>query len=281
MLRTETNPIAQGPASRRRRIAAGLTHALSCCLLVLPFACVEPALALEPTTALASYGRQAWVMENGLPQNTVQALAQTRDGFIWLGTEVGLVRFDGNGFMLFDQNSKPGLPGNDVRCLLATDDGALWIGTSDGLARLNDGAVTTFTTSNGLPGNSIRSLHPGQQGNVIVTTDIGEVSVEGSRFESVHHAKLQGTGVLFEADLADKAHVVVHRTTLEVDMNGHAAALDCRQRLPRHTYSDCLRRSCRRPMDRHQCGSRPFPLRQVRPFPGDRSAGFGIHSRGS
>ena len=59
-------------------------------------------------------------MENGLPQNTVQALVQTRDGFVWLGTEVGLVRFDGNGFQVFDKNSTPALPGNDVRCLLET-----------------------------------------------------------------------------------------------------------------------------------------------------------------
>ena len=89
--------------------------------------------ALEPTTPLANYGRQSWVMENGLPQNTVQALVQTRDGFVWLGTEVGLVRFDGNGFTVFDRNSTPALPGNDVRCLLWSRDGALWIGTSEGL----------------------------------------------------------------------------------------------------------------------------------------------------
>src|SRR5271165_160412 len=107
--------------------------------------------ALEPSTPLANYGRQAWVMENGLPQNTVQALLQTRDGFVWLGTEVGLVRFDGNGFAVFDRNSSPALPGNDIRCLLETRDGALWIGTSEGLARWKDGVMTAFTTRDGLP----------------------------------------------------------------------------------------------------------------------------------
>ncbi len=179
------------------------------------------AQALEPTTPLANFGRQTWVMENGLPQNTVQALAQTRDGFIWLGTEGGLVRFDGTNFVVFDQNSKPALPGNDVQCLLATDDGALWIGTTDGLARLKDGAVTTFTTSNGLPGNSIRSLQQGRQGLVIVTTENGEAGVEGSRVEPILYDKLQGTVALFEADLADKTHVLVNKTTLEVDQSGH------------------------------------------------------------
>ncbi|MGD0902970.1 MAG: two-component regulator propeller domain-containing protein [Terracidiphilus sp.] len=132
-----------------------------------------PIHSLEPSTPLANYGRQTWVMENGLPQNTVQALVQTRDGFVWLGTEVGLVRFDGNGFEVFDRNSSPALPGNDVRCLLETKDGALWIGTSEGLARWKDGAVTAFTTKDGLPGNGIRALVESRIGYLLVWTDFG------------------------------------------------------------------------------------------------------------
>jgi ligand-binding sensor domain-containing protein/signal transduction histidine kinase len=136
-------------------------------------ACALPGLALEPSTPLANYGRQSWVMENGLPQNTVQALVQTRDGFIWLGTEVGLVRFDGNGFQLFDRNSTPALPDNDVRCLLESRDGALWIGTSDGLARWKDGAVKAFTTKEGLPGNEIRALVESANNYLWAWTDQG------------------------------------------------------------------------------------------------------------
>jgi ligand-binding sensor domain-containing protein/signal transduction histidine kinase len=139
----------------------------------LLLACVPPAHPLEPSTPLANYGRQTWVMENGLPQNTVQALVQTRDGFLWLGTEVGLVRFDGNGFQVFDRNSSPALPGNDVRCLLATKDGALWIGTSEGLARWKDGTITAFTTKDGLPGNGIRGLVESSNGILWVWTDQG------------------------------------------------------------------------------------------------------------
>src|SRR6266568_7065395 len=109
------------------RKSAGLASLLLAAgLLAFTFVCE----ALEPTSPLASYARQSWVMENGLPQNTVQALAQTRDGFVWLGTEVGLVRFDGNGFVLFDQSTSPALPGNDMRCLFESHDGAMWIGTS-------------------------------------------------------------------------------------------------------------------------------------------------------
>ena len=141
-------------------------------------------MALEPSTPLASYGRQTWVMENGLPQNTVQALIQTRDGFVWLGTEVGLVRFDGNSFALFDHTTNPALPGNDVRCLFESRDGSMWIGTSEGLARWKDGAVTAFTTANGLPGNVIRALAEDNSGALWVYTDAGLARKEGEHFKA-------------------------------------------------------------------------------------------------
>jgi len=149
-----------------------------------------PAAALEPTTSLANYGRQAWAMENGLPQNTVQALAQTKDGFVWLATEAGLVRFDGVEFQTYDRNSNPGspgpvLPGNDIRCLLATGDGALWIGTSAGLARWKDGATKTFTAQDGLPGNGILTVEETPGGQLLVSTDSGVAELSGDRFVAV------------------------------------------------------------------------------------------------
>jgi ligand-binding sensor domain-containing protein/signal transduction histidine kinase len=144
--------------------------------------CGHSGLALDPTTPLANYSRQSWVMENGLPQNTVQALIQTRNGFVWLGTEMGLVRFDGNGFAVFDRNSTPALPDSDIRCLLESRDGALWIGTSDGLVRWKDGAVKAFTTREGLPGNGIRALAEDRWGLVWAYTDAGLARQNGERF---------------------------------------------------------------------------------------------------
>jgi signal transduction histidine kinase/ligand-binding sensor domain-containing protein len=165
------------PAETHRRAAlCGLLAAAS----LLGWALTS--LALEPSTPLANYGRQTWVMENGLPQNTVQALLQTRDGFVWLGTEVGLVRFDDNGFQVFDRNSTPALPGNDVRCLLETKDGALWIGTSDGLARWKDGSVTAFTTKDGLPANGILEFWETQDNVLMMWTDSGIAERTGERF---------------------------------------------------------------------------------------------------
>src|ERR1700722_6461664 len=159
-----------GASGRRPAIAALLTLLSS-----------VGAFAVQPTTPLANLSRQAWVMENGLPQNTVQAMAQTKDGFVWLGTEVGLVRFDGNGFAVFDKTSKPALPGNDVRCLLATDAGALWVGTGDGLARIKDGAVRVFTAKDGLPGNEVREMGRNPDGCYWVSTESGTAAINGDR----------------------------------------------------------------------------------------------------
>jgi ligand-binding sensor domain-containing protein/signal transduction histidine kinase len=155
------------------------------CVVATMMGCALSSAALEPSTALANYGRQAWGMENGLPQNTVQALVQTRDGFVWVGTEVGLARFDGNGFQVFDRNSTPALPGNDVGCLLAGRDGSLWVGTSEGLVRWKDGVVTAFGTREGLAGNGVRALVETADGTLWVWTDGGLARRNGERFVAV------------------------------------------------------------------------------------------------
>jgi ligand-binding sensor domain-containing protein/signal transduction histidine kinase len=167
---TAENSVRRSSVSGGIRRAVALRGLLATAWLL---GCGLSGSALEPSTSLANYNRQTWMMENGLPQNTVQALVQTRDGFVWLGTEVGLVRFDGNGFEVFDKNSTPALPGNDVRCLLETRDGALWIGTSEGLARWKDGVVTAFTTKDGLPGKGIRALLEAANGILWAWTDQG------------------------------------------------------------------------------------------------------------
>ena len=124
--------------------------------------------ALEPTTPLAEYGRQSWVMENGLPQNSVHALVQTGDGFLWLGTEAGLVRFDGIAFTVFDHT--PGLPSGDIRSLLETPDGTLWVGTAEGLARRRDGAFHAFGAHDGSPVGTITALRETREGRLRVET---------------------------------------------------------------------------------------------------------------
>jgi signal transduction histidine kinase/ligand-binding sensor domain-containing protein len=194
--------VAQCDANSKGAVAQAVGRLL--CLAALVLASAAAALALEPTTPLANYGRQSWLMENGLPQNTVQALVQTRDGLVWLGTEVGLVRFDGNGFAVFDRNSSPALPGNDIHCLLETRDGALWIGTSEGLARWKDGVVTAFSSKDGLPGSGIRTLVEAANGALWVWTDLGLARFQEGRFvEDTTATGLQAnaiTGVISDGE---------------------------------------------------------------------------------
>jgi signal transduction histidine kinase/ligand-binding sensor domain-containing protein len=170
---------------RVRCIASrGGRFARKACVAALLLYCAVAAAALEPSISLANYSRQAWTIENGLPQNTVQALAQTQDGFLWLGTEAGLVRFDG---VEFETNAVPSLPGNDIRALFAARDGALWIGTNQGLVRWKDGRGRVFTAQDGLPGNSVLTLGEAENGQIGLWTDQGPAQQSGDRFAPIRN----------------------------------------------------------------------------------------------
>jgi signal transduction histidine kinase/ligand-binding sensor domain-containing protein len=158
--------------------------------------CAAAGWGVVPSTPLSNYGRQTWVMENGLPQNTVQALLQTKSGFVWLGTEVGLIRFDGTSFATFDKSSTPALPGNDVRCMAETKSGALWIGTSEGLARWQDGKIVVFTTANGLAANGIRALVEDNHEELWAWTDAGLSVLAGDRFIGIPEGEGQPRGTV-------------------------------------------------------------------------------------
>ena len=74
----------------------------------------------------------SWFAEDGLPQNAVTAVVQTRDGYLWLGTFTGLVRFDGVRFVVFNDNNTPALKNNRITSLFEAADGTLWIGHETG-----------------------------------------------------------------------------------------------------------------------------------------------------
>ena len=97
-----------------------------------------------PALVLAQPRFDSWTTENGLPQNSIRDILQTRDGYLWLATEGGLVRFDGARFVVFDK-SVPGFEGQRIGALHEDRHGALWAGTSDGtLIRYDGGRFTTF-----------------------------------------------------------------------------------------------------------------------------------------
>ena len=92
----------------------------------------------------AEYRVDVWQTDDGLPHNTVTALTQTRDGYLWIGTQNGLVRFDGVRFVVFDTHNTPELPSDRIVQLLEDSAGTLWIGTElGGVVELRHGAFTT------------------------------------------------------------------------------------------------------------------------------------------
>src|ERR1043166_8847096 len=118
--------------------------------------CATIAFALDPHKSLSQYSRTVWTQQHGLPQDTIRAITQTDDGYLWLGTDEGLARFDGYEFTVFHKG--PGqLPSNSITALAAGKDGSLWIGTSSGLTHYQDKRFTTYAGKD-LPENVITSL---------------------------------------------------------------------------------------------------------------------------
>jgi hypothetical protein len=100
-----------------------------------------------------------WTEREGLPQGSVEAITQTRDGYLWVGTRDGLARFDGVAFTVFRQENTPELLANDVRALCGDRAGGLWIGThGGGLSRYAHRRFTHFGPADGLASRYVWSL---------------------------------------------------------------------------------------------------------------------------
>lgn len=131
--------------------------------------CPSAAVALDPGKSLTQYRLDSWESEKGLPQDTVQSVLQTRDGYLWIGTQEGLARFDGVRFRVWDERETPDLRSGSVTSLLEDSRGRLWIGLSGGIARLEGGAFTNLEA--GLaPGVTAWSMCETPDGDVWVAT---------------------------------------------------------------------------------------------------------------
>ncbi|HET6566428.1 MAG TPA: two-component regulator propeller domain-containing protein, partial [Rhodothermales bacterium] len=132
---------------------------------------------LDPSLRITQYVHDSWQVQDGLPQNSVYAALQTRDGYLWLGTQEGLARFDGLHFQGSEDAGFGSLGNQEVRALMEDREGGLWVGTNGGgVSRLYDGQVETYTTDNGLSSDLIRSLYQDRDGNVWIGTINGGLS---------------------------------------------------------------------------------------------------------
>src|SRR5689334_11671676 len=117
-------------------------------LIALLVAC---AVALGADSSEPAFARRVWRTQDGLPENRVHALAQTPDGYLWIGTSGGLARFDGARFVVFARINTPAMMGDDVRALAVGRDGSLWIATDGGgLLHHKDGRFRSIGPSEGL-----------------------------------------------------------------------------------------------------------------------------------
>jgi PAS domain S-box-containing protein len=163
------------------------TPILLCLFLTIGYSASYPAshspAHVDPTEALRIYAHDIWQVENGLPQDAVQTITQTRDGYLWLGTEEGLVRFDGARFRVFNRHNTPALKDSYVRVLFADPDGALWIGTrSGGLSRFLNGNFRTFGVQDGLGHGAVKAIARDGRGNLWVGTNAGLSQLHGEQF---------------------------------------------------------------------------------------------------
>jgi ligand-binding sensor domain-containing protein/signal transduction histidine kinase len=136
-------------------------------------------LAATAAAALPHYYVDRWTTENGLPENTVYALAQTHDGYVWLATGGGLVRYDGVTFTIVDVGEPHAPHAVRIRALHEDHTGALWIATEyGGVSRYADGQFTTYTTKQGLPTDMIFGIAEDDRGRIWLATEYGLVCLD-------------------------------------------------------------------------------------------------------
>jgi ligand-binding sensor domain-containing protein/signal transduction histidine kinase len=149
--------------------------------LALTRICLLCLLATAPVSA--QYRFDNWNTDNGLPHNSIFAILQTRDGYLWLTTLDGLVRFDGARFTVFNAANTKDIPGNRMTALFEDREGALWIGTeNDGLLRYSAGRFTNYTTNDGLPYNGVIAIQDDANGDLLISTNLGIARRHQGRF---------------------------------------------------------------------------------------------------
>jgi ligand-binding sensor domain-containing protein/AraC-like DNA-binding protein len=131
-------------------------------------------LALNPARGLNEYLLRSWSVESGLPQNTIHALVESHEGYLWLGTSAGLVRYDGVRFKVFTRWNTPALKNDKILSLYEDKNSVLWIGTDGGgLCSVNSGAWRRYTTQDGLSDNHVRAITGDWKGYLWLATEYG------------------------------------------------------------------------------------------------------------
>jgi hypothetical protein len=220
-------------------------------------------LSGAPSLAMG-YRETLWGTAQGLPSSTVQAILQTRDGYLWVGTQEGLVRFDGAQFTVFDKSYIGGVTQFSVTALMQARDGTLWIGTqAAGLVSLRRGEFKAHTASSGPTDTSINAILEDWAISGSALTAVGST---GSRTAALpctapHRAWpeiLPGPSTKTAAGICGLAPATMACSAFVMEnLQLHGQRRADGQRCSVH-----LRGSPASPLDRH--GTRPGPVKQHR-----------------
>ncbi len=168
------------------------TGAIACLLVLAPLS-----HALDPAKTIPQYVHKHWNNLDGLPQNTITSIAQTADGYLWMGTLEGLVRFDGSRFTLFNTRNSADFIHNMVVSLLVDSQDRLWVATSGGgLLILKNGAISRLTTAQGLPSDQVSVIFEDTRGTIWVGTDGGGLAkIVDGEVQIAHSFAQLGTSI--------------------------------------------------------------------------------------
>jgi ligand-binding sensor domain-containing protein len=128
------------------------------------FFALSSAWGVDSSRHISQYGHTAWRIQDGVFSGAPNAIAQTTDGYLWIGTQNGLIRFDGVRFVPWVP-LKGKLLSSGIFSLLAGTDGGLWIGTSTNLAHLQNGILTNYLDADG----RVNSIVQGHDGRIWIT----------------------------------------------------------------------------------------------------------------
>jgi len=184
------------------------------------------AFALTPKKDITQYAHETWTTEDGLPQNSINDILQTRDGYLWLATFGGLVRFDGAQFIVFDRSIE-GIKSQRIKALYEDKKGTLWAATEEGmLIRYREGEFTTYTLKDRLPLEEAFRIEEDDESNLWITGRGVVVKFDGENFVTYRRESF-----------APNAHDNDYYLRYKVWWNQDAAGLNCFFQGRMRTYS--------------------------------------------
>jgi len=185
--------------------------------LLLLLSCAAHLWALDPNRTLTQYVHRIWTLQQGLPAGTIYDIWQTQDGFLWLGTQTGLVRFDGVRFTNAESIYR-GFPENLwVRNGYEDSSGALRLATNDmGVVRIRNGAMTRYGAKEGMPSDVAFCLFPGNANDLWACTPNGLAHLKDDKIQVTHLGGPSGADPVRAACLDDEGTVWAGADTPEV-----------------------------------------------------------------